>query len=152
MKDAEAAITELVYRYCELIDTGDFAGFAALFEHGIWFMTKDKGSGSAPVRAWLDDNIILYDGLPNTKHVTTNLTVDADEAAGAATARSYINILQAVPGFPLQVIFSGRYQDSFERVGGVWRWRERACTSDLFGDMSRHIRHPPPIGPAPRIA
>ena len=150
MTESERAISALMYRYCERIDTGDFAGFAALFEHGVWFMTKEAGSGAAPVRRWLDENIILYDGLPHTKHVTTNVVVRVDEPAGTADATAYIMILQAVTGFPLQPIFCGRYVDTFERVGGIWRWRERGCIPDLYGDMSRHIRLPPPPGPAAR--
>ena len=83
----------------------------------------------------------LYDGLPRTKHLTTNLTVEVDEEAGTATARSYITVLQALPGFPLQPIFAGRYRDRFARVDGRWRWTRREVIGDLYGDVSHHVRN-----------
>ena len=38
MADTEdvAAVTELMTQYCDLIDCGDLAGCAALFEKGAW--------------------------------------------------------------------------------------------------------------------
>jgi hypothetical protein len=80
------------------------------------------------------------DGTPRTKHVTTNVAVDADEAAGTATARSYFTVLQGVEGAPLQIIVAGRYYDAFERVDGDWRFTDRLIYSDLIGDLSRHLK------------
>lgn len=48
--------------------------------------------------------------------------------------------VQAAPNFPMQPVFGGRYKDRFERVDGVWVWRERKVISDLRGDTSRHVR------------
>src|SRR4029450_9181130 len=52
----------------------------------------------------LRDAIILHDGVPRTKHVITNLTIEVDEAAGTATARSYFTVLQATAGLPRHAI------------------------------------------------
>ncbi|MGH3203578.1 MAG: nuclear transport factor 2 family protein [Streptosporangiaceae bacterium] len=138
MPDAVAEITALVNRYCELFDTGQFEEFAAQFEHGQWHRA---GPGAAAARRWIDDHVHLYDGLPRTRHLTTNLTVEADQEAGTAVARSYITVLQALPGFPLQPIFAGRYRDRFARVDGRWRWTRREVIGDLYGDVSHHVRH-----------
>ena len=138
MPDSPEQITALVYRYCELFDTGQFDEFAALFEHGQWHRADP---GAAAARRWIEDNVHLYDGLPRTKHLTTNLTVEVDEAHGTAVARSYVTVLQALPDFPLQPIFAGRYQDQFARVDGRWRWTRREVIGDLYGDVSHHVRH-----------
>ena len=91
----------------------------------------------------LVDNIIVYDdGTPRTKHVTTNLGIEVDEAGGTAVARSYFTALKALPDLPLQPIVSGRYDDRFERRGGQWRFVERRVRTDLVGDLSRHLRRP----------
>jgi 3-phenylpropionate/cinnamic acid dioxygenase small subunit len=135
MTDDVQAITAMVHRYCELFDTGDFDAFARQFEHGRWFRAEP---GYEATRAWIEANVHTYDGLPGTKHVTTNLVVDVD--GDAATASSYITVLQAVPGLPLQPIFSGRYRDRFERADGGWRWVERGVLGDLYGDTSHHTR------------
>src|SRR2546430_12375851 len=70
---AVEAITSMVYRYCELFDAGDFDAFARQFEHGVWHKADPGASG---VRRWIDEHVLTYDGLPMTKHVTTNLVVD----------------------------------------------------------------------------
>ena len=98
--------------------------------------------GAEGVLAFLDEHVLLYDGLPCTKHVTTNLVVDVDEDEQTATASSYVTVFQALPDFPLQPILLGRYKDRFERVDGVWRWRARQVIGDLRGDTSRHTRTP----------
>ena len=143
MSDAARQISDLMFRYAELFDTGQFDEFAALFEHGQWHRA---GPGAAAARRWIEDNVRLYDGLPRTKHVTTNVIVEADEHAGTATASAYVTIFQALPDFPLQPIFSGRYQDRLARVDGEWRWIERRVVNDLYGDTSRHIRYAPAGG------
>ena len=79
------------------------------------------------------------DGTPRTKHVTTNLVIDADDAAGTATARSYFTVLQQLEDFPLQPVIAGRYHDTFERVDDDWRLTERVILCDLVGDLSRHL-------------
>jgi hypothetical protein len=140
MTDSVHEITKMVYRYCELFDTGDFDAFARQFEHGRWYKAAPGADGC---RAFIDEHVLTYDGLPMTKHVTTNLTVDVDDEAGAASASADVTVFQRLPDFPLQPIFMGRYQDRFERVDGTWRWVIRDVISDLRGDTSRHTRPSP---------
>ena len=87
------------------------------------------------------DTLIVYEGgTPRTKHVTTNVAIEVDEAAGTAASRAYFTALQALPGLPLQPIAAGRYHDRFERRDGKWRFVERRVFVDLAGDVSRHLR------------
>ena len=90
-------------------------------------------------------SVILYDGVPGTKHVTTNVIVDHDEANDPthATARSYFTVFQAVVGHPMSPVVGGRYHDTFECHEGVWRFTERSVLLDLFGELSRHLHRPP---------
>ena len=142
MGDA-TAITNLLYRYAELMDAGDFAAVADLFTHARIKVGLDEAEflDSAAILAMWEDTVIRYeDGTPRTKHVTTNAIVEF-ESEDAATARSYYTVLQQVGDTPLQVIIAGRYHDRFERVGGTWRFSERDYTLvDLVGDLSRHLR------------
>jgi 3-phenylpropionate/cinnamic acid dioxygenase small subunit len=101
--------------------------------------TVDHVRGSPAGR----DMLIVYDdGTPRTRHVTTNVAIEADEEAGTAVSRAYSTVLQALPGLALQPIVSGRYRDRFERCDGQWRFAERRVLVDLVGDVSRHLRHP----------
>lgn len=51
------------------------------------------------------DTLIVYaDGTPRTQHVTTNVAIEVNEQASTAVSRSYVTVLQALPGLPLQPI------------------------------------------------
>jgi 3-phenylpropionate/cinnamic acid dioxygenase small subunit len=139
--DAAKEISDLMFRYAELFDTGSFDEFAALFEHGRWHKAQP---GAAAARRWIDDNVQLYDGSPRTKHVTTNVVVDVDDPSDTATAGAYVMVFQAGPDFPLQPIFAGRYRDRLARIDGHWWFTERAIVNDLYGDISHHVRYRPP--------
>jgi 3-phenylpropionate/cinnamic acid dioxygenase small subunit len=136
-------ITNLLYRYAELMDLGDFAGAARLFDHArIKVGVGDGGYvDSAGIQKIWEDGVMRYeDGTPRTKHVTTNAIVEFSDDGTKATARSYYTVFQQVAGTPMQPIVGGRYHDWFELVDGEWRWTERDYTMmDLFGDLSRHL-------------
>lgn len=141
MSAARDAITALIFTYAERLDAGDLAGVAALFEHATF--RSDRGGhypGRAGVLEVMTRRVQLHDGTPRTKHVTTNVIVEVDEAGGTATARSYYTVFQAVDGLPLQPIIAGRYHDRFVRSGEHWRFDDRFVFVDLVGDLSRHLR------------
>ncbi len=135
------AITNLLYRYAECMDAGDFAGAAALFRHARIKLGDDRYVDADGVLAVWEQGVRRYpDGTPRTKHVTTNAIVGLDPSGTTATARSYYTVLQQVDDFPLQAIIAGRYHDRFAKVDGEWRWTERDYTLvDLVGDLSRHL-------------
>lgn len=136
------AIANLVYRYAELIDEGDFAGVARLFEDGC--VVGPDGGESRGFEAVLDlyrgaARIYPESGTPCTQHVTTNLIIEIDEAGHSAQARSVFTVYQALEDFPLQVIITGSYRDEFALVDGAWGFRRRQILPRLVGDMSRHL-------------
>jgi len=140
MRD-RAAIERLIFVYAERLDAGDFAAVADLFSDAIL-----KASGrvvatdrQAIQRLYESSTRRYEDGTPRTKHVVTNVVIEIDERAEAATARSYFTVFQALPDFPLQVIIAGRYRDAFVREAGQWRFTEREIIPELFGDLSRHL-------------
>jgi len=134
-------IENLIGRYAELVDDGDFAGVGELFADGTFHGRDAAFTGSDEVTAMLHDQIRLYpNGTPLTRHLTTNLIVEADEEAGTATSRSSVTIFQATPELPLQPIAAGRYADQFRRADGVWRFSSRRVTFQLTGDLSHHLR------------
>jgi 3-phenylpropionate/cinnamic acid dioxygenase small subunit len=140
---ARTRIEELLFTYAERIDHGDFAGVGALFADGE-IRSADNGPpirGADAVRKLYAATVRIHaDGTPRTKHVTTNVIIEVDEAAGTGTARSYFTVLQQLDDFPLQVIVAGRYSDAFVRVDGTWRFSVRRMYVDLQGDLRRHLR------------
>ena len=142
MSEAVQKIEALVYGYAERMDAGDFAGVAGLFDHAVYrAVDGPELRGAAALERTLRAMVILYDGVPSTKHVTTNLVVEIARDGASAAARSYFTVLQALPDFPLQCVVAGRYADRFECTGGAWRFVERVVSMDLIGDLSRHLSH-----------
>ncbi|MEV7599744.1 nuclear transport factor 2 family protein [Kitasatospora sp. NPDC089797] len=137
------AVENLIARYAELVDDGDFAGLGELLADAVFVGSGEPLRGREAIERMFRDTVIRYeDGTPRTQHVTTNLAVEVDEPAGTAVARSYVTVLQALPELPLQVIAAGRYHDRFARVDGRWRFAERRVRITLVGDVSRHLRPP----------
>jgi 3-phenylpropionate/cinnamic acid dioxygenase small subunit len=135
-------IEQLIYRYAERIDLGDFEGVADLFEHAT-ILPPGAGSGvtgrEAVLAMYTATTRKYEDGTPKTKHVTSNVIVELESTARRAAARSYFTVFQALEGFPLQAIIAGRYHDEFERVDDEWRFSARKMLPELFGDLSRHL-------------
>lgn len=142
-------IRNLLGRYCDLVDGGDWVGVGALFADGV--LAAEDGtvlaSGSAEVAAFYERGTRLHGRTPGTKHVVVNTVLEpVGGEAGALEARSSYVVLQAVDGsMPLQPIITGRYVDRFVRVGGPdgWAWRERRFSVDQVGDLSRHLTWAP---------
>lgn len=143
MTNSAVEITNLLYRYAELIDSGDFHGVESLFKNaGMKLLGHEQLQDSATAVAMLRSVIKLYPcGTPRTKHVVTNPIIEVDEAAGKAACRSYYTVLQATEEIPLQIVAAGRYHDKFERIDNQWRFTFRDYTLfDLQGNLSGHLQ------------
>ncbi|HMG26657.1 MAG TPA: nuclear transport factor 2 family protein [Acidimicrobiia bacterium] len=141
LTDDVEAIRALIHRYAELIDLGELDDLAALFAHGTW-SSPGRGTplrGTEQVRRAYD-GVILYDGVPSTKHVISNVTIEIADDRSTAMAHSYFTVLQGRPDFPLQPVIAGRYHDRFDRVDDGWRFADRQIIPDLLGDLSHHLR------------
>jgi 3-phenylpropionate/cinnamic acid dioxygenase small subunit len=147
MTDAHEAIRNLLGRYCELMDAGNFDALAELFEHGR--LSDEDGNvfctGSAAMAKMWHAQTMVYDGSPRTRHITANPIIAVDEVDGTADVRSSYIVFQGISGqgeaaLPLQPIVSGRYVDHFVRADdGTWRWDERSYAVDHVGDLSHHL-------------
>lgn len=141
MGNSKVAITNLLYRYAELMDAGELETAAALFLHARVKSGDELKDEAGLLAVWQRFVKIHPCGTPRTKHVVTNVIVDLDETAGTARARSYYTVLQATPDLPLQAVAAGRYDDRFERVDGVWRFSYRDYSLfDFPGNLSQHLQ------------
>jgi 3-phenylpropionate/cinnamic acid dioxygenase small subunit len=146
MGDSAIDITNLIYRYAELMDAGDLDAVAQLFVHGRIHGVENGPpetvfSGAAGVRQMYEMAVRIHDdGTPKTKHLTSNVQLDIDEASGTARSKSYYCVTQATAQLPLQVIVTGHYHDSFHRLDGVWWFDSRTMFIDQLGDVSQHLK------------
>lgn len=143
--DAERQITAIVFGYANALDTGDMETMAELFKHGQIRVDGREGGyvGSEGVVGMFRDNNRWYDGIPATKHVTTNLVIEVDDDGRHAASRSYFTVLQQTDELPLQIVIAGRYHDRFERRDGRWVLTDRLEFCDLIGNLSAHLTFNP---------
>jgi 3-phenylpropionate/cinnamic acid dioxygenase small subunit len=138
--DSRAAIAALVHAYAERLDAGDLDGVAALFARATFRSAASAQAvrrGAAQVRRMLEP-VLLYDGVPRTRHVLSNLQIEL--VGSEARSRCDFTVLQATEGFSLQPILAGRYHDAFVHSDDAWWFADRLVLPDLTGDLRHHYR------------
>jgi hypothetical protein len=145
-------IRRVILTYPECIDRGNLKGVADLLtgvkmcnSNGI--LAPEVPEEEIPTLSAEDvlrnysSGVIFYDdGLPHTKHVITNIDIWFSDDGRKANSRSFYQVLQGMDDFPLQVIITGRYEDTYELEGSQWKLRIRREYADMVGDLSRHVR------------
>lgn len=139
MTDPAIAIPNLLYTYAMRFDDGDFDGAAALFDKGCVVAGGRTIAGREAILAMWTTWVKTYAGKPLTRHITTNPIIDLAADGTSATCQSQWTVIQAAPGFPLQIVASGRYRDRLGYDAGGWHFLEREYVqTDLVGDSSAH--------------
>ena len=137
-------IRNLLGRYTECMDLGDFDGLASLFTEAVMtdFEGNEIGRGFEAIKANYVNGTQMYEGRPGTKHVTTNVQIEVDESAGTAWAKSAYVVFQRTPKLALQPIITGRYADEFARgPNDIWHFTVRRFAVDQLGDLSQHLTY-----------
>lgn len=145
---ARDKIAELLYRYAELVDAGDFDGVGELLGRASF------GGPDTPAVTGADNIAALFamairrfpegggrhradPGTPKTRHLVLNLIIEID--GRAATARSTFCVVQATDRVALAPIVVGRYYDCFARDRDGWYFTERIADVEMVGDVSDHL-------------
>jgi hypothetical protein len=140
------AITELLYRYAELIDAGDFDGVGRLLARATFAGTRSASTSSAEAIAELfGATTRRYPGhgnTPRTRHLVLNPIVEIGPQR-TATSRSTFCVVQNTETVPLQPIVVGRYFDSFTCDDDGWYFTARQVDVEMIGDISAHLMFDP---------
>ncbi|WP_111508399.1 nuclear transport factor 2 family protein [Mycobacterium kyogaense] len=131
-----SAITELLYRYAELIDAGDFDGVGQLLGRGN-FMGVAGSEAIAALFAATTRRFPDHGNTPRTRHLVLNPIVDV--SGDTAAARSTFCVVQQTNTVALQPIVVGRYADTFARDDHGWFFTERTVDVEMIGDVSDHL-------------
>jgi 3-phenylpropionate/cinnamic acid dioxygenase small subunit len=134
------AVTELLYRYAELIDAGDFDGVGQLLGRGN-FMGVVGAERIAGLFAATTRRFPEHGNRPRTRHLVLNAVVDLD--GDSASARSTFCVVQQTESVALQPIVVGRYADVFARDDAGWYFTERRVDVEMVGDVSDHLTMDP---------
>ena len=130
------AVIELLYRYAELIDAGDFDGVGRLLGRGR-FMGVAGAEGIAGLFARTTRRFPEHGKTPRTRHLVLNPVVEVD--GDVAQAGSTFCVVQATDTVALQPIVVGRYRDSFARDQAGWYFTDRHVDIEMLGDVSDHL-------------
>ncbi|PQM47372.1 nuclear transport factor 2 family protein [Mycobacterium talmoniae] len=140
------AITDLLYRYAELIDAGDFDGVGELLGRASFAGTRSAQTSGAEAIAHLFAATTRrypdHGNTPRTRHLVLNPIVEI-ASDRVATARSTFCVVQATESVPLQPIVVGRYFDTFGCDEHGWYFTERRVDVELIGDVSAHLMFDP---------
>lgn len=130
------AVTELLYRYAELIDAGDFDGVGSLLGRGD-FMGVAGAEAISTLFAATTRRFPDHGNTPRTRHLVLNPIVDVD--GEVASARSTFCVVQRTDTVALQPIVVGRYRDTFARDTDGWHFTSRTVDVEMIGDVSDHL-------------
>ncbi len=138
-RDDRDAITDLIYRYAELVDAGDFDGVGKLLDRASFGGPRTPAvTGARNIAALFAMTTRRFEcGTPKTRHLVLNpiVVIEGD----AATARSTFCVVQATDRIPLQPIVVGRYLDRFARDRHGWHFTERIADVEMVGEVSDHL-------------
>jgi len=129
-------ITELLYRYAELVDAGDFDGVGQLLGRGD-FMGVAGAEGIAALFASTTRRFPEHGNRPRTRHLVLNPIIDIN--GERAQARSTFVVIQNTETIALQPIVAGRYADTFALDDTGWHFTERRVDVEMIGDVSEHL-------------
>ncbi|ANI38463.1 nuclear transport factor 2 family protein [Mycolicibacterium vaccae] len=130
------AVTELLYRYAELIDAGDFDGVGELLGRGH-FMGVAGADAVAGLFAATTRRFPEHGNTPRTRHLVLNPIVDID--GDTAASRSTFCVVQRTDAVSLAPIVVGRYADTFARDMAGWYFTSRTVDVEMVGDVSDHL-------------
>jgi 3-phenylpropionate/cinnamic acid dioxygenase small subunit len=149
-------ITELIYRYAELVDAGDFDGLGELLARASFGGPHTAVvTGAQNIAALFAVSTRRFPetggrhhadpGTPKTRHLVLNPIIEID--GDTATARSTFCVVQATDRVALAPIVVGRYYDSFARDDDGWYFTQRIADVEMVGDISDHLLIDPHRGP-----
>jgi 3-phenylpropionate/cinnamic acid dioxygenase small subunit len=137
-------ISDLLYRYTQFMDAGDFDSVGKLFAEAT-IITPGTGeiSGEQAAKVLCERYTRRYEcGTPKTKHIVTNIIIEFPSSGSTANSSAYFQVLQATEKLPLQVICAGRYHDIFFRGADGWKFSQRTIYLDLVGNVAEHLLIP----------
>ncbi len=141
----QEGVRRLLFAYSEGVDSGRFEDVADLFGDGGIYGEVDgpAARGRGQVLAAMKGNVRVYDGVPRTRHVVSNVVIDIDGSGESARCRSYVQVVHQPPGGEISTIVAGTYHDVVVRDGDSWKFAERRMHLELIGDLSTHLIHNP---------
>jgi hypothetical protein len=125
-------IHKVLIDYGRYLDTRDFTAYSGLFaKDGEWAGGFGTVQGPAAIQAFMEKNI-TGPNRGNTYHLLTNFEVEVHGDTATAWSRwTYVT-----PGADNKPVIAqaGRYDDTFVRENGHWKFKRRVASNDIPAD------------------
>lgn len=133
---AKFEITELISRYGNCLDSGDFDELESLFTPDAVFRVVPADQvpelvGSRRIRDAIEERWRLVHQRAQRRHVMSNIVVESIEGH-VATARTVLLVYEVAqsPGAVIQLHGMGVYEDELTVSAGDWRFKQRRLILD----------------------
>ena len=138
--DPRGCILNSIYRYSKLVDDGDFQGVGELFRDGEYVIPSlGLSLAGREIAQFFSERLKIYpNGTPRTTHANPNIILEVEDGGERARAWTSVLVFQLIET-QVPCIFSGWYEDDFDKVGDAWTWRRRTAYTRFAGDMSHHV-------------
>lgn len=117
-------ILDLIARYNHAVDSGDGPAYADTYtDDGVFQYPRGRAEG----RQGLIDLVqAIADHIPGVRHWSGNWIIEGD--GDHATMRCYL-LNEVTAGRP-QIISTGIYHDTLQRVNGAWKFKQRTIKNE----------------------
>ena len=128
LEDIEEIRTVLL-DYGRFLDSRDFAAYSRLFaKDGEWVGGFGTVQGPAAIQAFMEKNI-AGPNRSNTFHILSNFEIQVH--GDTATAWSRWTFVTSGADKKPAISQAGRYDDTFVRENGHWRFKRRTASNDI---------------------
>ena len=136
---AKEQIEQVLLEYGRALDARDFTAYSNLFaSDGEWVGGFGSVKGPANIKAFMEKNMGTGGNATHNYHLLSNfvITVTGD----TATAWSRWAFVQPQQAGGAVIAQAGRYDDTFVRENGVWKFKKRTASNDTGRPTGAQVR------------
>jgi uncharacterized protein (TIGR02246 family) len=123
-------IRTLLLDYGRHLDSRDLAAYSKLFaKDGEWVGGFGSARSPAGILAFMEKNLGTGPNRNNSFHILSNFVIDVKGDTATAWSR-WTFVVPAADGKPV-ISQSGRYDDTFVREDGRWKFKRRTASNDI---------------------
>ena len=128
-------ITQLLIDYGRHLDGRDLAAYASLFAtDGEWVGGFGTVKGRAEIKSFMEKSLGTGPNRNNSFHIMSNFTITVK----GDTATAWSRWTFVTPGANGATIAqAGRYDDTFVRENGAWKFKKRVASNDTAPPAGR---------------
>jgi len=141
-------IANVLLTYGRSLDDRDFATYSSLFAaDGEWVGGFGSVKGPANIKAFMEKNMGTGANTSKNYHLLSNFVINV--TGDTATAWSRWAFVQPQQNGGAAIAQAGRYDDTFVRENGVWKFKKRTAGNDTGGPGRAQVRPVATPAPAP---